>query len=233
MAWRLAILWALLGIGSAASAQVPAILSADGELLGNYLGGDLVPGSGAPTGSAFRGVSRTGFTFLVDPVTGDLLGGSSFGTAPSPDGVKVGLDMYFSELGCSGQAYIERGYEMAPAVRQRAVGGFVFRMPGPPDQVGFRYMVPRDAPAIPALTVQLRSLSNCRLLDGTFCNCQANSPGLSAEQFLTPVDPNDPAVSGVSNLAWSGPARVEVVPFNAFIELFCDGFEAHPICAGR
>jgi hypothetical protein len=210
------------------AAQIPAVVDANGQLIGTYIGSRVLTSGDSP--GAVKVASRTGYTFEMDLSRADLVRSYEH-SAPAPDGSLSRQDLFFTSNECSGEAYQVLTANAQSDDPDRSVGGYVFPMENPVDFPRGRYMVAKATLPVNMLSVTIGSYSNCAVADGQLCSCATTSGG-SPSQWLMRAERNDPAITGVPNTPWAAPARIEVLPFAAFMALFCDGFEGFPGCPG-
>lgn len=234
---RILLLLAALLAPAPVYSQIPAVVDANGQLIGNYIGPVQVAPQNEPRPQlgAFGVVSRTGYTFSIEPRSA-AIGRAQEGVRPTPDGQSVDSRIYYQNSMCSGQGYAKietvLDQNVSGHVRMRAVGGFVLTTGSTPGNSPFVYFVSKTAAAVPAASLNITHAAFCRNSDGTVCSC-VGVGGIEPDDVFLQANPNDPAITGVPSEPWTGPATIEIVPMNAFLDLFCDGFEGHPICSGR
>lgn len=142
--------------------------------------------------------SVRGFRFSLDGDTGAII---DFPVDVS--GADYGPSrMNFTTPDCSGQAFASAG-------RQYPAGGVIL-----PNGLRGLYYVAK-APVVTTQTL-------VSFYTGTTCEVFAIPPPTS----VVPAFPNDPNVTGVPNLPFVPPIRLEMTPISSFFGIFKDGFES-------
>lgn len=197
----------VLALGaSTASAESPAVVDANGELIGSYSGPSEVIFVPPGPGSGLRVVSVQGFLFGVG-ADGSLLQDGVNPAAMGPmfriqSGVVETFGLWYESADCSGPPYLI-------LLNNFGMGGFVVRV-GTTEA----YYVPRQyQPA-------RRSYLSRRA--GSQATCESASR--LSEDNGVPAFENDPAVTGVRSAGYPGPIRIANVAVPR--TLFRDSFES-------
>ena len=191
---RKTIATCLLGVAFACAAESPAVLDANGNLLGSYVGEAVDCGFGCPD-SSVRIVSPTGYVF------GLRMGDGTFAFATASFASPVATQIFYETENCSGQAYYPGGTALTGLT-----GGFVFQ-----GRVGGRFYSPKSA--ISAMRTRASYTD-----DMSGCQDDPGNPQEPGIQIL----PNDPGVTGVTNGPIPGPLTIgqAVVPRTMFRDSF-------------
>lgn len=114
-------LFITLSLAGASAAESPAVVDANGAILGSYIGSTgprYTGGVSVPT-SMLDVISPTGYLFSVFQQSGDVA--NSF-RVPGVQAEALWATLYFESADCTGQAYVDT--TQAPDVV--VMGGFVF-----------------------------------------------------------------------------------------------------------
>ena len=176
------------------SAQAVQVRDATGTLVGLYLGpAGYDTNSGLPVaeGSAFRVISATGYTFSIGSGSGVVLRGGAAHPGFGSDR-RLRPDVYYESVNCTGPGYgtFENNIDLSLQI----TGGVVFRvLQGP------LYYMPKAAIS------ELRTFRSSGLPAPGAC-----STGTFTERGI-PALPNDPGVTGVSDVQFVAPLTLGLV----------------------
>lgn len=206
-------------IAITAKAESPAVVDANGALLGSYLGPHgVLPDDNEITatrkGPVIGVVSTKGYIFSIGQATGKVLTSgaaipSLWPESQSTPGLSVVSTRQYNSTDCTGQAYVSvYAYGSGDVgLLQNLLGGFVLAEYSTPTQLLY---VPKTA------TVQQVDINSRRWLG----NCELYDAGINPS---LPVFPNDPEVTGV--LVPQSPAPITISQLVVPRPLFKNGFE--------
>ena len=202
-------LFITLSLAGASAAESPAVVDANGAILGSYIGSTgprYTGGVSVPT-SMLDVISPTGYLFSVFQQSGDVA--NSF-RVPGVQAEALWATLYFESADCTGQAYVDT--TQAPDVV--VMGGFVFN---------------RKSAVHPGLWFSPKTSVSTEISYGS-----AVSPNLgnvcfadSGQRNALPVYPNDPQVTGVNSA--SNPGPITISQANVPRVLFRDSFEQRQV----
>lgn len=198
---RLATAFVAMTVSTVAFSESPAVLDANGNLLGSYVG-EAVDCSIGCADSSVRIVSTTGYVFGLRMIDGSFVFAAPSFAYPGPG------EVFYESENCTGQGYYSAGSPPAALT-----GGFVFA-----SRLGTLFFSPKSA----ATEMRVRG-SYAQLPLGCY-----DDPGNPLGPAVR-VIPNDPSVTGVPNGSIPGPLTIgqAVVP-RAMLR---DGFESPPVGA--
>jgi len=205
---RLALLIAL-SLAGASAAESPAVVDANGAILGSYIGstGPRSSGQAMPVTSMLDVVSSTGYLFSIFQQSGDVAG--SF-RIPGVQAQALPATLFFESTDCTGQAYVDTTQSPDVVV----MGGFVFN---------------RKSAVDPGLWFSPKTSVSTEISYGSAVGpnlgnvCSAES----GQRNALPVYPNDPQVTGVNSA--SNPGPITISQANVPRVLFRDSFEQRQV----
>lgn len=199
--------------GGAIGQSAGLVVDEDGRVAGAYADQGMVH---SHTGFRFRINFHTGR--VAYPLSGEFRHDDyAHGLITDISGAHYGPHIHYESDDCSGVPYVEVcvAETCVPSGATRAAGGVVMDTRGSqftdPDQTYALFYVPRHS-AIEQVEVQSIFQGVCSLSPRTI---QA-----------VPLVPNDPSVTGVPDVKFSPPLRLEMRPFGGLFDLFKDGFES-------
>lgn len=203
--------WVLLGLFcSSVSAESPAVVDGNGQVLGSYAG-SIGPRSETNVGQATStvvAVSVTGYLFTLHQPSGKV--SSDFRIPGLRDEHSGRGTLYFLSTDCSGTPYVDAsGNSNGP---KTVMGGFVF------DTANLPYAGLWYAPKLET-SVTIQPGSAISIFPSSECFTTT-----STLQDAIRVLPNDPQVTGVTARDFPGPITISQVTVPRV--LFRDGFEA-------
>lgn len=209
------LLVALILAVAPAAAQTPVVRDNAGSTLGFY-SGFPVPGGSTIISGRLKVISSSGYVATFVAASG-LLDVNGTQTA---DGGLVSNPVMFKTLDCTGQGYVfTSGSPAYPIDGQLPMGGAVFRVSGTPGLYDIWY-VPKSAVAyVPGAEASM--FTRARLNEV----CQP-AGGVQPDSVLYPAFPNDPGITGIPNVPFTPPLRIDVAPVSAVLSIFRDSFES-------